>query len=175
MRRKVGCRWAGPQQHDDGAAGQRGLSRHGHGAQVALLGGLRCPRLKAEFDITIHLTPGSIFPGGGRRLSASREWTDGAVGARIRQPVGGNLTLVGYAGVGGGGGGSDLTYQFMTRIDRAFARDYTARFGYRHLYWNPEKDDAVRDMAARGFSSAWASVSSSAWRTSQMSCGERPY
>jgi hypothetical protein len=116
-----------------------------------------------------------MFPGGGRRLSASREWTDFAVGARSRQPVGNSLTLVGYADVDGGGDRSDLTYQFMAGIDGTLARDYTARFGYRHLYWNDEKDDAVRDMAAQGFSSAWASVSSIAWRTSPMSCGERPY
>lgn len=69
----------------------------------------------------------------------------------IRQPVGDSLTLVGYADVGGGGGRSDLTYQFMAGIDWAFARDYMARLGYRHLYWNCEKEDAVWDMAAQGF------------------------
>ena len=89
-----------------------------------------------------------MFPGGTRSASGSESWTDAVVGALVNHPVADNVSLVGYADVGGGG--SDLTYQVIAGANWEFNKGYTAKFGYRLLDWDYEEDGTVWDMTASG-------------------------
>lgn len=107
---------------------------------VDLLGALRWTRLDVDMDIVGPLTT--------RSVSGDESWTDAVVGVRVLHPVADHVTLMGYVDVGGGG--SDLTYQFMGGVNWEFAKDFTAKAGYRYLYWDYEDDGTVWDMTASG-------------------------
>ena len=116
--------------------------------KVDLIGALRYTKLEAEMKIKTQFTPGIVFPGGSRSVDGSRSWTDGVVGMRVLHPVTDKVTLMGYVDVGAGG--SDLTYQVMAGANWEFAKDFSAKLGYRYLYWDYKKDGAVWDMSASG-------------------------
>ena len=115
---------------------------------VDLIGGLRYTKLDVDMTVTITTTPGIVFPGGARSASGSESWTDAVVGAIVHHPVSDNVSLLGYADVGGGG--SDLTYQLIVGADWEFSKGYTAKAGYRLLDWDYEEDGTVWDMTASG-------------------------
>jgi len=115
---------------------------------VDAIAGLRYTKLEADMTVTITTTPGIVFPGGARSASGSESWTDAVVGAIVHHPVSDNVSLLGYADVGGGG--SDLTYQVIAGADWEFNKGYTARAGYRLLDWDYEEDGNVWDMTASG-------------------------
>lgn len=108
--------------------------------KVDLLGALRWTKLDADMDIAGPLTT--------RSVSGDESWTDAVVGVRVLHPVADHVTLMGYADVGGGG--SDLTYQFMGGVNWEFKKDFTAKVGYRYLSWDYENDGTVWDMTASG-------------------------
>jgi len=108
--------------------------------KVDLLGALRWTKLDVDMDIVGPLTT--------RSVSGDESWTDAVVGVRVLHPVADHVTLMGYADVGGGG--SDLTYQFMGGVNWEFKKDFTAKLGYRYLSWDYENDGTVWDMAASG-------------------------
>ena len=83
-----------------------------------------------------------------RSVSGDESWTDAVVGVRVLHPVADHVTLMGDADVGGGG--SDLTYQFMGGVNWEFKKDFTAKVGYRYLNWDYENDGSVWDMTASG-------------------------
>lgn len=116
--------------------------------KVDLIGALRYTKLEAEMELKTQFTPGIVFPGARRSVDDSKSWTDAVVGVRVLHPVADDVTLMGYVDVGAGG--SDLTYQVMVGANWAFAKGYTAKFGYRHLDWDYEKDGIVWDMKASG-------------------------
>jgi len=115
---------------------------------VDLIGGLRYTKLDVDMDVTITTTPGIVFPGGARSATGSESWTDAVVGALVLHPLNDQWSLLGYADVGGGG--SDSTYQFILGANWEFAKDYTAKVGYRQLSWDYEEDGRVWDMTASG-------------------------
>lgn len=115
---------------------------------VDLIGGVRYTKLDLDMTVTLTTTPGIVFPGGSRSASGSESWTDAVVGALVNHPVADNVSLVGYADVGGGG--SDLTYQVIAGANWEFSKGYTAKFGYRLLDWDYEEDGTVWDMTASG-------------------------
>ncbi len=115
---------------------------------VDLVGALRYTKLEADASVAITTTPGIVFPGGTRSASGSDSWTDAVVGVRALHPLNKQWSLLGYADVGGGG--SDLTYQFIVGADWEFAKDFTAKVGYRYLYWDYEDEGTVWDMTASG-------------------------
>lgn len=115
---------------------------------VDLLAAVRYTKLDLDADVVITTTPGIVFPGGARSASGSESWTDGVVGVRAEHELNDEWSLLGYADVGAGG--SDLTYQLIVGANWEFAKDYTAKFGYRQLYWDYEEDGTVWDMTASG-------------------------
>jgi hypothetical protein len=115
---------------------------------VDLLGALRYTKLEADMDVAFATVPGIVFPGGATSASGSESWTDAVVGVHVLHPVSDNVALLGYADVGSGG--SDLTYQFMLGANWEFRKDFTAKLGYRQIYWDYEEDDTVWDMTASG-------------------------
>lgn len=115
---------------------------------VDLLAAARYTKLDLDATAVITTTPGIVFPGGARSASGSESWTDGVVGVRAEHAVNDEWSLLGYADVGAGG--SDFTYQFILGANWEFAKDYTAKFGYRQLYWDYEEDGTTWDMTASG-------------------------
>lgn len=128
-----------------GSAGYRVLDDR---TQVDLLGGLRWTKLDSDLSVTVQFTPGIVFPGGSASVSGSENWTDVVVGAQLTHPLSETVALFGYADVGAGG--SDLTYQLVGGVNWQFARNFSAKAGYRYLYWDYEDDGTVWDMAASG-------------------------
>ncbi len=115
---------------------------------VDLIGAVRYTKLDVDADVVITTTPGIVFPGGARSASGSESWTDAVVGVRILHPVTEHVSLLAYGDVGGGG--SDLTYQLMLGANWQFRDGFTAKVGYRYLYWDYEHDGNVWDMTMAG-------------------------
>lgn len=128
-----------------GSAGYRILDDR---TKVDLIGALRYTKLEADLEIRTQFTPGVVFPGQTRNLGGSDSWTDVVAGMRVLHPVTDNVTLMGYVDVGGGG--SDLTYQAMAGANWEFSKGFSAKIGYRHMYWDYEEDGTVWDIAASG-------------------------
>ena len=127
-----------------GSAGYRVLDDR---TQLDLLGGLRWTKLDSDLSVTVQFTP-EVFPGVSGSVSGSENWTDVVVGAQLTHPLSETVALFGYADVGAGG--SDLTYQLVGGVNWQFARNFSAKAGYRHLYWDYEDDGTVWDMTASG-------------------------
>lgn len=115
---------------------------------VDLVGAARYTKLETDASVAITTTPGIVFPGGASSASGSESWTDVVVGVNALHPLNKQWSLLGYADVGGGG--SDLTYQFMLGANWEFARDFNAKVGYRQLYWDYENEGTVWDITASG-------------------------
>lgn len=116
--------------------------------KVDLIGALRYTEIDVDMDVKVNTTPGIVFAGGALSESGSDSWTDAVVGARVTHPLSANVDLVGYADVGGGG--SDLTYQFIGGVDWTFREGYTTKVGYRYLSWDYEDGGTKWDVAASG-------------------------
>ena len=91
---------------------------------------------------------GVVLPGGTKSAGGSEDWTDGVVGVRVLHPVSENVSLLGYADVGAGG--SDLTYQLIAGVNWEYAKDFTAKAGYRVVDWDYENGLTVWDMQSSG-------------------------
>lgn len=78
---------------------------------INLLGALRYTKLATSANITITSDTGTVFPGGRKSASGSASWTDAVIGVRATQRISDKAALFTYADIGGGG--SNLTYQFM--------------------------------------------------------------
>lgn len=113
-----------------------------------LVGALRYSKLEVDADVKIATVPAVVFPGGSTSTDGSESWTDAVVGLLALVPVAKNWNLLGYADVGAGG--SDLTYQFIAGANWAFSDRFTAKAGYRYMYWDYENDGVVWDMTASG-------------------------
>ncbi|MCP4285706.1 MAG: hypothetical protein GY792_14820 [Gammaproteobacteria bacterium] len=114
--------------------------------KLDVIGAIRYTDLKVKIDVekTFTLPP---F-GGSRSEEGSEGWIDAVVGVRALHPVSDRVLLLGYADIGAGG--SDLTYQVMVGANWEFSEGYTAKLGYRHLYWDYEDGGTVWDMTASG-------------------------
>jgi len=106
-----------------------------------LVGGIRYMRIKADLIVTSGIV-------GGRRANATKNFTDGIVGARFQVPIADRWTLVGYGDVGGGG--SDLSYQLVGGVNYASSKDVTWKGGYRYMAVDYRKDAFVYDVAYAG-------------------------
>jgi opacity protein-like surface antigen len=116
--------------------------------QVDLVGALRYTNLDLDLDVKIATDPPIVFPGGSLSFSGSENWIDLVVGLRVIQPIADHWSLLGYADVGGGG--ADLTYQFVAGVNWAIDDRFTAKAGYRYLYWDYEDGGTVWDISASG-------------------------
>ena len=110
---------------------------------IDLVGGARTNYLKLDLDLAA-----SALAPQGRTLVRSRDWVDGFVGARVQYPIAPQWTLVGYADLGGGG--SDFTWQAIGGINYAISPTTIARFGYRYLKVDYNRDDFLYNMATGG-------------------------
>lgn len=116
--------------------------------KVDLVGAARYTKLATEAVVRIATVPAIVFPGGATSAKGSDSWVDAVVGARVLHPVSDNVALVGYADIGGGG--SDLTYQLIGGVNWTFSEGFTAKFGYRYMYWDYADSGTVWDMTASG-------------------------
>lgn len=69
--------------------------------------------------------PGIVFPGGGASFSDTDSWLDAVAVGRVMQPLSDRWSLVAYADLGGGG--SSLTYQFVTSANWAASERFAAK------------------------------------------------
>ncbi|MGO4999539.1 hypothetical protein [Oceanisphaera sp. W20_SRM_FM3] len=109
---------------------------------------LRYTQLDTQASVAINSTPSIVFPGGEKTASGSDSWTDAVIGVRVLHPLNEQWSLLAYGDVGGGG--SKLTYQLLLGADWQFAENFTAKAGYRQLYWDYEKGGTVWDMTMAG-------------------------
>ena len=94
--------------------------------------------------------PGRRDRGGhpGGRVSGSKGWVDGTVGARVRYGFARRWHLTGKADVGAGG--SDITWQALGGLGIYVGTCCTALAAYRHLDADYESDDFVYDAYLSG-------------------------
>ena len=115
---------------------------------VDLIAAVRYTQVKADMTVVLTTIPGIVFPGGATSADGSESWIDAVVGVRVLHPVSKNVSLLGYADIGAGG--SDLTYQLIAGVNWEFAKNFTAKTGYRIMDWDYENGDTVWDMQASG-------------------------
>jgi opacity protein-like surface antigen len=114
-----------------------------------LIGAARFTQIDTEFNLAV--TTGGVLPGGARSLRGRESWWDPVVGAYMAVPFAENWTMTGYVDIGGFGLGSDITYQALAGVNWQFARNFSAKAGYRYLYQDYEQDGFVWDTALKGF------------------------
>jgi hypothetical protein len=128
-------------------AGYRTLDER---TKVDVLGAARYTQL--DVDLNLAFTTGAdLLPDGSRGTSKTQSWWDPVIGVRVLQPFAEAWTFVGYADIGGFGVGSDLTYQLLACLNWQFARSWTAKAGYRHLYQDYDDNGFIWDMTSSGF------------------------
>jgi hypothetical protein len=115
---------------------------------IDMVGALRITMLDTDARVVLSTDPAIIFPGGVTSASDSDSWTDAVVGVRALHPLNKQWSLLGYADVGGGG--SDLTYQFMIGANWDFSSNFNAKVGYRQLYWDYKNEGTIWDITASG-------------------------
>jgi opacity protein-like surface antigen len=117
--------------------------------KVDLTGGVR--HTIAENDVSIVLnSSGNLFPGGTRNMSGRKSWEDPVIGVRLSEPFSKKWSAYGYGDIGGFGGGSDITYQFVLGLRWQFSKVVSAKLAYRYLYQDYTDDDFVWDMSYHG-------------------------
>lgn len=126
------------------SAGRRVLNDR---TKVDVMGVARYTSLDA--GLKLALTTGSdLLPDGSRSVSRKESWWDAAIAVRVLTPIAEKWDLVGYADIGAGG--SDLTYQLLAGANWQFGKSLSAKFGYRHIYQDYQKDDFKWDMTTSG-------------------------
>lgn len=110
------------------------------------IGALRYTDLEVEMDVEVAYAPPPF--GGSLSADGSDDWIDAVAGLHAVHPLSDAVSLVGYGDIGAGG--SDLTYQVMAGVNWEFNDGYTAKLGYRRLYWDYEDGGTVWDMTAEG-------------------------
>lgn len=110
-------------------------------------GALRYTKMDVDMDVVIEFDSPPPFEGAASE-GDTENWLDAVVGLHALYAVSDKTTLLGYLDIGGGG--SDLTYQLMAGVNWEFSKGYTAKLGYRHLYWDYEDAGFVWDMTAKG-------------------------
>jgi hypothetical protein len=118
--------------------------------KVDVFGAARATRLDAQLDLTVTTGP-PLLPDGSRSVGSRKTWWDPLIGVRALLPFAENWTAVGYGDIGGFGVGSDLTYQLIAGVNWQISKVVSAKFGYRYLYQDYEKNGFIWDMAASGF------------------------
>ena len=115
-------------------------------APIDVIGGLRYAKIEA--DATIN---GSFYAQSGTvAASAKKDWVDPYVGVRFLTPIADRWTFVSYLDIGGFGVGSDFTWQAAVGVNYEFSRTFAAKFGYRYLAVDYDKNGFVYDMANSG-------------------------
>lgn len=111
---------------------------------VDIVGGIRTNDVKLDLDLS-----SSVLAPQGRTLVRSRSWVDGFIGVRAQYPIAPQWNAVGYVDVGGGG--SDYTWQGFAGANYAISPTMSAKFGYRYLKVDYDRDNFLYDVATGGF------------------------
>jgi opacity protein-like surface antigen len=115
-------------------------------APIDVIGGLRYAKIEA--DATIN---GSFYAQAGTvARSAEKSWVDPYIGVRALYPIADHWTLVSYLDIGGFGVGSEFTWQALVGAIYEFSKTFAAKFGYRYLAVDYDKDGFIYDMANSG-------------------------
>jgi hypothetical protein len=111
------------------------------GTSLDALGGIRYWHLKSELAFRAGVLPGID-------LEASRNWVDAIVGLRATRALPRGSWVSAYGDVGGGG--SDLTYQFVGTVGMDIGSRYAVVFAYRYLNEDYDNDGVLLDNAMQG-------------------------
>ena len=115
-------------------------------APIDIIGGLRYAKIEADAAIS-----GSFFAQAGTvARRADKDWADPYIGVRALRPIASHWTLVSYLDIGGFGVGSDFTWQALVGLNYEFSKTFAAKFGYRYLSVDYDKNDFAYDMANSG-------------------------
>ncbi len=113
---------------------------------VDVVGGLRYNKLDVEATADFTL----LGLAASRTRSGDKDWVDPYIGLRFQHPIANRWALVGYADVGGFGVGSDFTWQAALGVNYEISKSVSAKFGYRHLSVDYDKDGFLFDMKMDG-------------------------
>jgi opacity protein-like surface antigen len=98
-----------------------------------------------DLDVT---QPPSVAPASCIKCSHNEHWTDAIAGFRVEHRLEDNWWLTAYADYGGGG--SDSTWQAMLGARYQLDEDMTARFGYRILFVDYQKNQLQYNLKTAG-------------------------
>jgi hypothetical protein len=113
---------------------------------VDVLAGARYTDLEVDANIGASLFART----GVVKRTGSKDWVDPFIGLRVQLPIADRWKLVGYADVGGFGVGSDSTWQAAAGIHYDFSTTLNAKFGYRRLSIDYDKNNFLYDMKLDG-------------------------
>lgn len=115
-------------------------------APVDVIAGLRYTKLDvdAKIDASLFSLAGTV------KRSGDLDWIDPYLGVRVQYPLNERWSLVGYADVGGFGVGSDFTWQGLAGVNYEFSKSVVAKFGYRYLRVDYDKDNMLYEMRNDG-------------------------
>jgi opacity protein-like surface antigen len=113
---------------------------------VDVIGGLRYTKIDvdAEINASLFALSGTV------KRSGDLDWIDPYVGLRVQYPLNERWSLLGYADVGGFGVGSDFTWQGVAGVNYEFSKTIAAKFGYRYLRVDYDKDNTLYEMRNDG-------------------------
>lgn len=115
-------------------------------APVDLIAGLRYNKIDVDAKIDASLFGLS----GTAKRSGDLDWIDPYIGVRVQYPLNERWSLVGYADAGGFGVGSDFTWQGAAGVNYEFSKTFVAKFGYRYLRVDYDKDNTLYEMRNDG-------------------------
>ncbi|HEU4386486.1 MAG TPA: hypothetical protein VFV34_01730, partial [Blastocatellia bacterium] len=112
-----------------------------NGASLDVTGGIRYWHLNTRLLFTAGLLPDI-------QVEGSKNWVDAIGGLRGRAPISKSWFLFGKTDVGGGG--SDLTYQFLGGVGAKFRERFSVLFAYRYLHDKYDSDNFLFDVGIKG-------------------------
>jgi hypothetical protein len=113
---------------------------------VDVLAGVRYTDIEVDASIGA-----SLFARTGRvHRKGSKDWVAPYIGLRVQVPIADRWKLVGYADVGGFGVGSDSSWQLAAGINYEISTSMNAKFGYRRLDIDYDKNNFLYDMKLEG-------------------------
>lgn len=86
----------------------------------------------------------------GRKFSASQNWVDPLLGARLQTPLSPKLRFTSLGDVGGFGAGSQLEWQVAGLLGYQLNKRFTLQAGYRYLDVNYRSGGFKYDVAMSG-------------------------
>jgi len=106
-----------------------------------VLGGIRFWHLKTELQFQPGVLPGVD-------VQASRVWVDGILGLKGKVYLPHTWWVTGYGDVGGGG--SNITFQFIGTAGVDIHKHYALLAGYRYLNVDYDKEQFLFDTTMKG-------------------------
>lgn len=115
---------------------------------VDVIAGLRYNRIDVDAKIDASLFGG--LRGRTVKRSDEKHWADPYIGLRATLPINEKWKGVGYVDAGGGGSGSDFTWQGMAGLIYTYLPAVTVNMGYRYMKIDYDDGGFKHDMANDG-------------------------